>query len=58
MNFLKYFLVLCLFLTQLFSSELKTNEEIPAIVSVNWLKTNYNNPNLVIVDLRDKDYSE
>ncbi|WP_321313232.1 rhodanese-like domain-containing protein [Halarcobacter sp.] len=55
MNFLKYFLVLCLFLTQLFSSELKTNEEIPAIVSVNWLKTNYNNPNLVIVDLRDKE---
>ena len=34
---------------------LNANEKFPAIVTTNWLKNNFDNQNLVLVDLRDKE---
>lgn len=44
----KILLISFLFISTLFSNNL------PTIVSVEWLKENLNNPNLVLVDLREK----
>ena len=39
----------------LFSSLFASNEKkVPEVVPVSWIKENFNNPNLVIVDLREK----
>lgn len=50
MNLKKSFLLVLVFSTILFAQ----TEKLPAIVSLSWLKNNYNNPNLVIVDLREE----
>ncbi|RXJ68457.1 hypothetical protein CRV08_06395 [Halarcobacter ebronensis] len=55
MKLFKTIFLTLLFLTQLVSSNLKNDEKISAIVTIDWLKTNLNNPNLVLVDLREKD---
>jgi len=47
------------FVVCLYSSILFASENIPSIVTVEWLKTHYNDPNLVIVDVRDeKEYKK
>ena len=55
MYFIKYFISLLLISSILFgdSSNIK-NSDIPNIVSLNWLKSNIDNSNLVIIDLRAK----
>ncbi len=53
MNIKKSLFLILFFSTILFAK----SENIPAIVSLEWLKNNYENPNLVIIDLREeKDY--
>ena len=47
----KIFLVLLLFFSSLFAAGEK---KVPEVVPVSWIKENFNNPNLVIVDLRKK----
>lgn len=55
MKFTKLFFLLFFSINILLAS----NKDIPAIVSTNWLKSNFNDPNLVIVDLRtSEDYKE
>ena len=54
MKYFKNILIICFFITQLFSSDLKNDNKIPGIVSIDWLQKNYNNSNLVIIDLRAK----
>ena len=48
-----------LFISVIFSFSIYANQEIPSIVSVSWLSKNFDNKNLVIVDLRDeKEYKK
>lgn len=49
----KIFLILVLFLGSLFASS--ATKQIPTVVPISWIKDNFNNPNLVIVDLRKKE---
>ncbi len=44
-----------IFLITVFAISLNANDKIPAIVSLDWLKQNKNNANLVIIDLRPKE---
>lgn len=48
----KLFLIMMLLATSLFSKEM--NLDIPTVVPISWLQKNYNNKNLVIIDVRDK----
>ena len=48
----KIFLVLLLLFGSLFAT---TEKQVPTVVPVSWIKENFSNPNLVIVDLRKKD---
>ncbi len=52
MNYFKFILVSVFFSTSLFAINSK---DMPAIVPVDWLKKNINNPKLVIVDVQPKD---
>lgn len=56
----KLLITLFLFFNFLTADNIETNNKvIPAIVSLDWLKNNFNNPNLVIVDLRkEKEYKK
>ncbi len=47
----KIFLILLLLFASLFAT---TEKKVPTIVSISWIKENLNNPNLVIIDLREK----
>jgi thiosulfate/3-mercaptopyruvate sulfurtransferase len=49
----KIFLVLVLFFSSLFAAS--AEKQVPTVVPVSWIKENFNNPNLVIVDLRKKE---
>lgn len=56
MNYKKSFLLTILFSTLFFVSTLNAQKtEIPAIVTVDWLEKNIENPNLSIIDLRPKE---
>ena len=56
MNYKKSFLLKILFATLVFISTLNAQKtEIPAIVTLDWLEKNIENPNLSIIDLRPKD---
>lgn len=58
MNFLKFFLALILSI-QVSLAQTNDTNNMPAIVSLNWLKKNIDNPHLVIVDLRAaKEYNK
>lgn len=54
MKLFKIILSLGLFVGSLFAQNVN-KDEVPAIVTIDWLKKNFDNPNLVIVDLRTKD---
>lgn len=54
MKLFKIILLLGLFVGSLFAQN-ANKDEVPAIVTIDWLKNNFDNPNLVIVDLRTKD---
>lgn len=59
MKALKVLLFISLLFNLLFAIETnKKGADMPAIVSIEWLKKNKNNPNLVIVDLRPYDAYE
>jgi len=59
MHLNKLFLSLFLFLNFLIADNVHIeNKSIPAIVPLNWVKNNIDNPNLVIIDLREKNEYE
>lgn len=52
---LKQILLLLLIITSFtYATSKNIDKEIPSIVDTKWLKSNINNPNLVILDLRDE----
>ena len=59
MKYFKFVLSLILFTNILFAeNNNKEKEKIPAVVTIDWIKNNFDNKNLVIVDLRTKDEYE
>lgn len=57
-NFIKFFLALFLCFDVAFAQNADT-KDVPAIVSLDWLKENISDPNLVLIDLRtSQEYNE
>jgi len=58
MKFFKTIFIITFASVSLFSSSIleNNNKQIPSIVPISWLQKNINNPNLSIIDLRDKKY--
>lgn len=57
MKFFKLLLMAILLSSTVYgeTSNQKNNKELPAIVTLEWLKSNFDNPRLVIIDLRSKE---
>ncbi len=54
MKIIKYFFIFTLIFVFLDGAKLLSNDKIPPVVSVKWLKSHINNPHLVIIDVRKK----